>query len=122
MSDLRPELLPCPFCGGAAEFDGSSCWSVVRCRDCAAAVSRRFGDDAVEAWNRRPGGGTRDKGRSLVTAYWKGREVGHGEGYADGWSDGFDEGFASADDWLMRSEDALREHGWVREEERHGDE
>lgn len=62
--------------------------------------------------------------RERIDEYERGRRAGYDEGYSrgwdDGWNSGYDDGFASADDWLMRSEDALRAHGWIREEERHG--
>lgn len=50
-------LLPCPFCGGEAEFEtygGTAC--AVTCRKCRCGTSTVRLDDgerAVEAWNRR---------------------------------------------------------------------
>ena len=50
-------LLPCPFCGGEAEFEtygGTAC--AVTCRKCRCGtptVSLNDGERAVEAWNRR---------------------------------------------------------------------
>lgn len=34
---------------------------------------------------------------------------------ADAYARGFDEGFASADDWIAQHEDAMRDHGWVKD-------
>ena len=34
---------------------------------------------------------------------------------ADAYAMGFDEGFASADDWIAQNEDAMRDHGWVKD-------
>ena len=49
------DLLPCPFCGGEAEFrDGSSTKPYIRCKSCGC---RTWGSHAydrlVAAWNRR---------------------------------------------------------------------
>ena len=51
------DLLPCPFCGGEAEFEvygGTAC--AVVCQTCQCGTSTVCLDDgtqAVEAWNRR---------------------------------------------------------------------
>lgn len=34
---------------------------------------------------------------------------------ADAYAMGFDEGFASADDWIAQNDDAMRDHGWVKD-------
>lgn len=49
------DLLPCPFCGGEAEFrDGSSTKPYIRCKSCGC---RTWGSHAYDklaaAWNRR---------------------------------------------------------------------
>lgn len=54
---MSDELLPCPFCGGEAEFEtygGTAC--AVTCRKCRCGtptVSLNDGERAVEVWNRR---------------------------------------------------------------------
>lgn len=47
------KLLPCPFCGGEAEFnDTSSTW--VRCAECGAETQCQIEKkDAAQLWNRR---------------------------------------------------------------------
>lgn len=55
----EPELLPCPFCGSAAEwtehrpFFGASFSHAIRCVNCFAHVSAAGKNDAVAWWNRR---------------------------------------------------------------------
>ena len=49
------ELLPCPHCGGEAEFrDGSSTKPYIRCKSCGCRTwgSHAY-DKLVAAWNRR---------------------------------------------------------------------
>lgn len=50
---MSDKLLPCPFCGGDAEFhDTSSTW--VRCEDCGAEIQCQVEKkDAALAWNHR---------------------------------------------------------------------
>lgn len=50
---MNDKLLPCPFCGGDAEFnDTSSTW--VLCEDCGAEIQCQIErKDAAIAWNRR---------------------------------------------------------------------
>lgn len=62
----REELLPCPFCGKAANIDynGAADGYIAWCHECLAGTAP--GDetsraDAVAAWNRRAGG-TRESG------------------------------------------------------------
>lgn len=63
VDNAAPELLPCPFCAGDAEWgngqygDGTQ-WSYITCSDCEAiggSVSRAEYTDAkaIAAWNRR---------------------------------------------------------------------
>lgn len=49
------ELLPCPHCGGEAEFrDGSSTKPYIRCKSCGCRTWGSFAyDKLVAAWNRR---------------------------------------------------------------------
>lgn len=49
------DLLPCPHCGGEAEFrDGSSTKPYIRCKECGCRTwgSHAY-DKLVAAWNRR---------------------------------------------------------------------
>ncbi len=50
----EPKLLPCPFCGGKAQFEKD--WDRIQCWGCAFYYNYE-GDDkkgAAEKWNRRP--------------------------------------------------------------------
>lgn len=49
------ELLPCPHCGGEAEFrDGSSTKPYIRCKSCGCRTWGSYAyDKLVAAWNRR---------------------------------------------------------------------
>lgn len=49
------KLLPCPFCGGKAEFrSGSSTTPYIRCRECGGRTkSSRNRANLIAAWNRR---------------------------------------------------------------------
>jgi Lar family restriction alleviation protein len=57
---MMSELLPCPFCGGEAEFatDNGKSWAIV-CQTCIARVGGRHYPDYAEKkemiskWNRR---------------------------------------------------------------------
>lgn len=55
----EPELLPCPFCGGAGHLSEAGGWASVGCNSaqtCPAylrAQVHRTKDAAVTAWNRR---------------------------------------------------------------------
>lgn len=51
----RYQLLPCPHCGGEAEFrDGSSTTPYVRCKSCGCRTgSSNNAAKLVSAWNRR---------------------------------------------------------------------
>ena len=50
----NPKLLPCPFCGGVAEYSGNH--FVIRCSRCWAFMRSRTGephDALLIRWNRR---------------------------------------------------------------------
>lgn len=54
---VKVVLLPCPFCGGRADFTGGTMVGV-KCTECKATTPLRGGKDlaklrAAEAWNRR---------------------------------------------------------------------
>ena len=51
----KPELLPCPFCGGQADIGQvDDVWFIVTCVSCEADGSIQHGpDDAAATWNRR---------------------------------------------------------------------
>lgn len=55
--DERPDLLPCPFCGGKAEFVPHSKWKkpwgCVRCVKCGARTDDVKEPNAHEYWNVR---------------------------------------------------------------------
>ena len=60
MSEVRAgssrfELLPCPFCGGEAEFrSGSSTTPYIRCRECGGRTKSSHDKvKLIAAWNRR---------------------------------------------------------------------
>ena len=62
---MKLKLLPCPFCGSAVQlqFTVDKAWynRFVRCFNCDATGPWQYCDNgnkkAMEAWNRRPGGG-----------------------------------------------------------------
>jgi Lar family restriction alleviation protein len=51
-----PDLRPCPFCGGAAEFvSPSDLACFVMCESCGVCTSEHRAEaEAIAAWNRRP--------------------------------------------------------------------
>lgn len=53
------DLLPCPFCGGEAEWrDGSSTKPYIRCKECGMRTGGSSACDKLKtAWNRRPAHG-----------------------------------------------------------------
>jgi hypothetical protein len=63
MTERKPELLPCPFCGGKARLSKGAYTYSVQCTECGGEVSRRqrtlkdrpflTADDAIAAWNTR---------------------------------------------------------------------
>ena len=59
-----PALLPCPFCGGAAQSYESSLvdgWHQVECRQCQATSGYwQTEAQAIAAWNARPGDAARE--------------------------------------------------------------
>jgi len=68
-SNRAPQLLPCPFCGGAAYTDDSAdCTGtpMAGCRECSAHVAVGHGESPHVAWNRR----TRaDRGADVTVKY-----------------------------------------------------
>ena len=59
---MKPELLPCPFCGGDAIkseedlFAPNTCNKYVWCKKCGTTSGLQIDHDfAVAAWNRRGG-------------------------------------------------------------------
>lgn len=54
----QPELLPCPFCGGDAEYTYTRILGdhSVECKQCTAMVcAKPLKEQAIEAWNKRTG-------------------------------------------------------------------
>ena len=53
---MSGRLLPCPFCGGEAEYHGECDMVAVRCSNCGAGTSGWWDEpeEAAEEWNRRP--------------------------------------------------------------------
>lgn len=54
----KPELLPCPFCGGEPKEYDQIGYSSVKCDNCKFSIKRKAEDGApyaVELWNRRAG-------------------------------------------------------------------
>ena len=49
------KLLPCPFCGGKAEFrSGSSTTPYIRCKECGGRTKSSYEKTKlIAAWNRR---------------------------------------------------------------------
>jgi hypothetical protein len=55
MTDNQTALLPCPFCGSAAEFvydERSDDWTV-QCTSCVGEYHETTREAAAEGWNRR---------------------------------------------------------------------
>lgn len=52
---MKPELKPCPFCGGAAKPFSYYKFSGVSCKDCGASLKVESLSErgAITAWNRR---------------------------------------------------------------------
>lgn len=45
--------IPCPFCGGSAEYFGNSVDNYVSCNDCATVIANDKFDNALYGWNTR---------------------------------------------------------------------
>ena len=54
MSAEKPELRPCPFCGGEAFVSYINGEFAVECVDCECGTRYGKQDEAISAWNRRP--------------------------------------------------------------------
>jgi len=54
MSAEKPELRPCPFCGGEAFVSYIDGEFAVECVDCECGTRYGKQDEAIAAWNRLP--------------------------------------------------------------------
>lgn len=90
--------------------------------DVMSERQKAYGKDAllpVKDWARRcadmlDGADEAPTLNELYEAIDEVRERGWQAG-ADAYAMGFDEGFASADDWITQNEDAMRDHGWIKD-------
>ena len=49
-------IMPCPFCGGEAEYDHAAQWDdghVLACGYCGCELSAESKEDVIKAWNTR---------------------------------------------------------------------
>lgn len=60
---MKPELKPCPFCNGVADFYETKIYGHVRCTECGAMTDGRetwhtwldWRKDTADLWNERNG-------------------------------------------------------------------
>ena len=57
---MTDELKPCPFCGGHARMNIVMDSVGVSCRLCGASLIDETREDAIAAWNARPGDAARE--------------------------------------------------------------